>query len=415
MIPLTKAPSLWGCNLKTALHNFRPQPILVLGILLILGLSSCKKEELKLGQRGDLIEIEHIKDLSKGEVIEAIDEFSAANYALYDVALYRVTYRSIFNKKAIDTRGLLVVPRGVSNTDLMLFCHGTHLPSKLLGANKQTPSTYEGEKKNHQEARNIGLIFASQGYSIFLPDYIGYGITLNKEHPYLLLKEQYLSNIDGMLACKKALQNLNYTFDNDLFIAGWSQGAACSLSAHRFTQEQYPTEFNVIASSGYAGPYDFMSFAETLLAKPDEEVDVIQLFCWYAYVANKYSDLQRPSDQIYQYNVYDQFSAILTPSKKPSVAFRPYFLAGIKDKSDTPMIEFLEENSFHANWKPQGKVFMHHGKKDQLVPYINSVSAYNGLTAAGGDIQFYSYEEADHFSALGTFITRTISDFNSLK
>lgn len=384
-------------------------------LIAVISLSACKKEDIPNGERGAVIEQKLITSLTKDEIISSIDEFDGTTYVKYDVDIYQVTYQSNFNNKAIKTRGLLLVPKTTDSTFMLLYCHGTHIPSKLLGANKMTPSLYTGAKTNFEEVRNIGLALSTQGYSVFMPDYIGYALTADKEHPYVLFDEQYKQNIDGMIATKKILHQLGYQFDNRLFISGWSQGAGCAISAHKYTQEQYASTFDVVASSGYAGPYDFERFAEELLKNPNQEVDVIQLFCWYTYVVNRYKGMNRPTDQIFTYPVYDQFSAILAPTKVPAKNFQNYFLDGVAQKTDTEVINNLRANSFHKDWTPQGKIFLHHGKKDAMIPYATSEAAYIGLTAAGGDITLYTYEDGTHFNVLKDYIQRTIIDFNALK
>ena len=62
-----------------------------------------------------------------------------------------------------------------------------------------------------------------------------------------------------------------------------------------------------------------------------------------------------------------------------------------------------------------GKVFLHHGDEDDLVPVYNTEDAYNGLTAAGGDIKKYIYPGGTHISELGNFISNTLTEFNLLK
>lgn len=389
--------------------------LLITFSLLILFSASCKKETIINGTRGDLIEQKHVGSIIASEINQYIDEFDATAIANFDVDIIRIVYHTEFESKGINASGLLLIPKNVDSTYLMMYCHGTLVPSKLLGSRTSTPSFYQGSKDNFFEVRNVGLAFATQGYTVFLPDYIGYGITEEKEHPYILFREQYKSNIDGMLAAKKAVSKNGKLFDNRLFIAGWSQGAGCAISAHRFTQESYSSEFNVVASSGYAGPYDFERFAEEILVRPHQAADVMPLFCWYAYVMNRYEGLNRPTDQIFTFPVFDQFSAVLAPSNIPSIILQDYFLAGLNDKSDVAIMDRLRANSFHKGWLPQGKVFLHHGMVDKMIPFVNSTSAHEHLTAEGGDITLYDYPEGDHFNVLKNFVQTTIIDFNALR
>ncbi len=80
--------------------------------------------------------------------------------------------------KPIDSRGLLILPKGVSQVYLIMYCHGTELPSVRLNVEKITPSLYDGGKDNFGDVRNMGLTWTSAGYAVFIPDYIGFGLTL---------------------------------------------------------------------------------------------------------------------------------------------------------------------------------------------------------------------------------------------
>lgn len=139
------------------------------------------------------------------------------------------------------------------------------------------------------------------------------------------------------------------------------------------------------------------------------------IFSWGLYSLNKFSTLRRPTDQIYTYQVYDQFSSILTPSKKPDEVFSDCFLNHWADGADVALTKVLHDNSFHEGWKPEGKVFLHHGDADELVPSYNTEDAYKGLTAAGGDVKKYIYPGGGHISELDNFISNTLIEFNQLK
>jgi hypothetical protein len=311
-----------------------------------------------------------------------------------------------------------MVPDDISTVYLIAYFHGTQLPLKLLDfydSKSETPSYYKGGKENFGETRNMGLSWASAGYVVFMPDYIGFGTTLEKEHPYLNYPEMFESNIDGLLAAKSFLSNEGLSYDNRLFITGWSQGGGACLSAQRFIERDYASEFTIVASSSLAGPHNFERFFDDILSRKDEELNISNIFSWAVYGLNKFSDLKRPTDQLYAYPVYDQFASIFPPSKVPSEIFNSYFLNKIIDGSDQKFRDILVENTFAYGWQPSGKVFLHHGDADDVVYYFNSVDAYNGLTAAGGDATLYTYPGGTHDSELGNFISKTLEDFSTLK
>lgn len=317
--------------------------------------------------------------------------------------------------KPIDTRGLLIIPNGIDTVDLLMYCHGTEIPSKVLNVDNITPSLYTGSMENYRDVRNMGLGWASKGFVVFIPDYIGFGLTLEKEHPYMYYPEMFLSNIDGLLAVKKYLSNNKYVYDNQLFITGWSLGGGACLSAHKYIQEQYATEFTIAGSSSLAGVLNYEKYHDESLKLGDEKLDVMPIISWSVYSINKFSSLKRPTDQVYTYPVFDQMSSVVVPSFQPNKIFKPYFLSKVLDGTDADYRGVLSQNSFHKNWKPTGKVFFHHGDADNVVPYYNSTDAKAGLETSGGDVTLYIYTGGKHDTELGHFIQSTFKDFNPLR
>ncbi|MBL7939211.1 MAG: prolyl oligopeptidase family serine peptidase [Flavobacteriales bacterium] len=383
----------------------------------LLLLSSCTKEEdaLPFKERGTIIATSEVGSLSKDEVVQRVTELDAGPFSTYGVRYHVITYRSDYQGEGVDTKGLLILPVGVDSVPLIACFHGTQLPLDVPATNNQIPSEYRGQADEDQFTmiRNMGLFWASAGYAVFMPDYVGFTSTSEKEHPYLYYPELFKANIDGLLAARSYLTQLGHPDDNRLFLSGWSQGGGACLSAHRFIQEQYSDRFTVVASSGLAGPYNVLRTIRSIFEAPGEENEGLGIYSWGVYSMNKFSNVKRPTDQMWSYPVYDQISSVLTPSHKPEEVFIDYFLTGVTSGSDPQMVNLLKENSFFEGWTPVGKVFLHHGDSDQLVPYFNSVDAYNGLTAAGGDVQLYTYPGGDHATELGNFSRTTLVDFNA--
>ncbi|MVM34451.1 alpha/beta fold hydrolase [Spirosoma sp. HMF4905] len=387
-------------------------------LALLLGLlSGCAKQQndnpSPRGVRGSLLEVSTGQSLTKTQVVANVSEFSIQDVALYDVTYYVLTYQTEYKGQPIATRGLLMLPNGVPAPRLLAYFHGTQ-PTISIVDKTTIPSHYKGEAKDFYEVRAMALTWASAGYAVFLPDYIGYGSTTDQEHPYMCFGEMFKSNVDGLLAAKAFLTSKGYPADKRLLLTGWSQGGGAMLSAHRFLQEQYADDFTVLASSGLAGPYHFSEYVDYVLRQRTQHQPVVLITSWSLYALNRFTGLKRPTDQIWSYPVYDQISAALPPSTVPDQIFNHRFLAGLLEGSDQAFSQILQANSFHENWRPVGKVFLHHGDADDVVPYFNSLDAYTGLKARGADVKLYTYPGGKHDTEVSKFVLTTLSDFNQL-
>ena len=92
-------------------------------------------------------------------------------------------------------------------------------------------------------------------YVLVMPDYIGYGVTENMEHPYLAGELTAHNCIDMLIGAKPILDSMNIPMDS-LYIVGYSQGGASALWALKVLEEKFADRFSVIACYAGGGPYD---------------------------------------------------------------------------------------------------------------------------------------------------------------
>lgn len=378
--------------------------------------ASCTKEqEPSFLPRGTVIDCTEKGRLSVSQIIDYVTEEVPAEIARYDVTYYVIRYRTDYMGKSVDSEGLLLIPEGVDSVRLLAYFHGTIVPLEMFGIRNQVPSFYRGQKEGFYETINLGFSFATAGYTVFIPDYIGYGITSDREHPYVYYPELFKANIDGLIASQEFLKQSGFSEAGRLFLTGVSQGGGASLSAHRYIQENYAAHFTVVASSQYAGPYNFQEFIYSVFRDKDKKLTALNLYTWAGYTLTKFSGIKRPTDRIFTYPVFDQVAAFNPPSQIPSAVFNPYFISKILDGTDSEYGLLIDGNSFHRGWRPLGRVFLHHGDEDNIVPYFNSVDAYNGLKSAGGDITLYTYGGGGHITEAASYILKTIEDFNAIQ
>lgn len=380
----------------------------LLGTLALTACSSEKQAPEPPGKvRGDVIDVEQLKQLSLDEVKKYAGDSVKREFLRYGIVCYRLTYKSVYEGDPINTTALLLMPEDSTiERRLCVYMHGTNLPIDPNTAQQQMPSNYFIHSQKSGEVALCAIPLASNGFTVVMPDYIGYGATRNKEHPFIYYPELHYANIDGLRAM---CRYLGLKGKQDVRLGGFSQGGGAALSLHYYIQNDYNTEFNVLSSSCLSGPYNYAGQIEGVLR--DSIPVPPTLISWSAYVLNRFA-VHRNPDQIFAYSVTDQLSALTNFYGGIWDIFRPYFVQGVLSGEDTEWIAASERNSFHKGWKPTGKVYLHHGTADNIVPYFNTIDAYYGLTAEGGDVKVLSYPGRTHLNVTIPYINNTLTLWN---
>lgn len=380
-------------------------------VLALVSLVSCEglddAKNLSEASRGDLLSWEKTFSISAEKASDLATMLGEEKPFNFDVTCYKIVYRTVYKDKPIDASALVAIPDGVREAPLLAYYHATSFPEESgLG---EAASAYRGKKISFQE-NNCVLPFASAGYFVVAPDYVGYGVSADVEHPFTYYPELSKGNIDALIAARQFLGKLSLVSGRKVFLTGWSQGAGAALAVQKYLESDYAADFDVVTSA-LSGPYDFTAFTEYIIDNPDRLFLTISLYAWSFYTLNHFSPhMGFPDDQVFRRNVYDQMSAIYSSNSTPRSIFNWAFLEGYKNGTNEAFIQAAEENVYSRGWVPRGKIFLHHGMADRIVPYFNSVSAKNDLGKTS-DVTLYSYEGQGHLTLLDEYIPQTLKDF----
>lgn len=385
--------------------------------------------------RGKLHSVEHIALTDIKTIAENlgddmnIDSLHFDKKLKYPVDAYRITYYTQYNldiRKAeiVLANALLVVPHGCDKTEFMAYFHGTVMPlpdvTSLFAMG--TPSTYDG-KIGTTEVNKCLLPLASSGYCVICPDYTGFGPTADRDHAFIYYPELFMSAYDGVIAGVRAMEDKNYginrKIDGDIWLSGWSQGGGMALYFQRELENNpaYKNKFNIKGTSTLAGPYNIEHFMMDVFQHPDDVYLLMALYGWAGYCVNRFApELQRPMDQVFRARIYDQTDSFAIFGSTPHDVYQGFFIQKLIEDKDPIFKQVLRQISTDRDWSPVAPIFLHHGTDDSLVPYFNSVDAYNGLRdSARGGISLFSYKGEDHTTFVPTYISKVIDEFEELK
>ncbi len=312
--------------------------------------------------------------------------------------LYKVSYRSRDEKnRAVVLSGLVVLPRGGAPNGLVIFNHGTIANSALA------PSRFTG-KSNASEAEVATLAFASGGYAVAMPDYLGLG-DHKGAHPYPLGAANSLSAVDIIEPARTVAKRQNTEVGSRLFITGYSEGGGVAMWMLRDLEAKSGALYNVTAAALASGPYDLSDTTRKwLLAAPTDQAEfVIRLYLtsYMAYYFHKSTGVKlteyfKPAmaftiSQAFKGNISDEnlikrlaLAAVLMRSKNSLgnvVTARFKKALETLDASDPVIREMQKSDAF--DWSPRTKTLLISLPGDKIVDPANTEKTLRTMRRRG--------------------------------
>lgn len=326
----------------------------------------------------------------------------------YGVKAYRIEYNTInTDGTPIRASGALLVPSDAPGALPMLsWQHGT------INSNSDASSYYG----SGSEANQVGTVFASQGYILVAPDYVGYGASKDVPHPYEHRASLATASLDMLRAAREFLIDQNVNWNERLFLAGYSEGGYATLALQKKIEEETGDEFKLVASSCGAGAYDKTAFMREIINNQTSGVASInRLYIWVLQTYNRIYGLNRPMAYYFKEPYATQIGGSGTSANinvSLNQAFTESFKQGINDGTDRAFIDAVADNNVY-DWKPRTPTRLYHGDADNTVFYLNSVNASEAMQKRGAtNVTLVPVRGANHATALLTFVTGTYDFFS---
>lgn len=314
------------------------------------------------------------------------------------VELYKVKYRSLdANGKPAELTGLVAWPAGGAPKGLVVYCHGTTVDRD------RSPSRFKGEGEAPETIEAI-TGFATGGYAVVLPDYIGLG-DHKAAHPYPLNKVNARSGVDIIPAARELARQKNYNIGISLFITGYSEGGGVAMALTQALQAFTGPEYAVTASAPAAGPYDLSGTTRKfMLEDTGEQVGFILRVYLTSYAVNflvkekklRWRDFYKPSlannlAVNYNLNPTDDgvirnigiTTALMRSKNRLANVLQPNFLRAMQrnDKRNA-FVRMLHENDVY-DWSPRVPMMLIAIDGDTVVSQVNTEVAYNAMRRRG--------------------------------
>ncbi len=326
----------------------------------------------------------------------------ATLFIKHGVSAIRITYKTVTPQgEQINASGALVVPNTADPIPMVSFQHGTITNEASAPSNFQSGFT------------ELATLFASAGFILSVPDYLGYGESKHIEHPYEHRASLATACRDMLRASYEYFKEVGVDLPNDkLFLSGYSEGGFATMAMFKLLQEEHPNEFNITAVTVGSGAYNKSATVDWVVNSNENQIH-INTFVWVLDVYNKlYPQLQRPYSYYFNEPYATQIAnhGVFTPIEtNPSLLLTESFISSYNSGLDTDFIAAVQDNDCF-NWKPLAPLRLYHGTDDNLVPYFNSQTAFQAMTQLGAtNVELVTITNGTHESAIldyamGTFL-----------
>lgn len=330
----------------------------------------------------------------------------------YGVQSYTVVYETKWKGKLVKGSGLILVPTGITEAaPILSFQHGTTF------SKDEAPSASSGY---------TGMeLFASAGYIVLMPDYLGYGSSSEIFHPYYDKEYSALAVIDMITSAKQFLQKEKISFNDKLFLAGYSEGGYVTLAAASEIERDASHDLKLTAVAAGAGGYDLTHMLKGVTTDSYYAYPAYLAFVLMAY--NHTYDWNKPLTYYFKKPYADALTKYMDGAHggwtinshlttNLSSLFDTNFYAHLKKPEGESILKQALKNNSIAGWKTKIPVRLYHGTKDEIIPFVNSeVTLKSFHTAGSPQVTLTSLPGGTHTSSFVPMLELFIPWFVELK
>lgn len=362
--------------------------------------------------RGSVERVVALGAMNQAQLQKFAAELPGAIQVTNGAELFRVEYWTELKGHATLASGLMSIPSKATSHGVVMYLHGTNLSRAM------SPSS-PGRADGNQET----AVFAGNGYMVLLPDYVGLGVSTERQ-AYVVARPQVDASIDLLVAARMVAQERQLPWGTNLFLMGFSQGGQSVAALHRELERAPIPGVTLKGSVAIAGPYDLGRILKAKLSASEsiKPMNVAYLgFAMLAYAtyygralsevftdeyAKKLPALfsgDLPIDQVFA-GLPDDARKLLAPTLANTIAAN----------QATWITAALDENETFK-WAPKAPLRLYFGTADEDVPAAASQTFFDYASARGGNITLHDVGPVDHMTSSAVAYAPTLAWFETLR
>lgn len=294
--------------------------------------------------------------------------------------------------------GKLILPASGPIKNMIIVSHFT------IGANTEAPS----------EAFPMEGILAGKGYAVVVADYIGFGVTANRIHPYLHTRSTVESVVDMALAVKPYLEHIGRApQEKEVILVGYSQGGATTMAVMSRIQREYKNELPIKKTYAGGGPYDLCATFDISMEWDETGIPcaipmIIQGISEGEHLGLQMKDFFKPRLLAnYDEWINSKKYTVKEINRKINSSYLHEIMTDKgRDKTSSETADLYKAMFTNStlSFQPTSPVYMFHSRDDRTVPFVNAEKAERAFKYCDMEFDFDHYGE--HGKAFLTFIIK---------
>ena len=292
--------------------------------------------------------------------------------------------------------GKIIMPKTGKIRNIIIVSHYT------IGANYECPS----------ETFPVEAMLAGKGYAMIFADYIGFGVTQDRIHPYLHAQSTAGSVVDMALASMAYIKAQGREIeDEEVILLGYSQGGATTLGVMNLIQKKYSDKIQIKRVYAGAGPYDLTATYDVSMSE-----DKTGIPCAIPMIVQGISEgekLNLKMEDFFQPKLLEHYNSWI--NSKQFTVHEINQLIDVTRLSDIMTPEGCNKQSTQTarlyralmrnsvlRFTPHAPLYLFHSREDDTVPFVNSEKAEQAFK--GKDVEYNFGYYGDHMSGFLKFI-----------
>ena len=292
----------------------------------------------------------------------------------------------------ITLSGKVMLPKGRKPKRMILVSHYTTC------SNSEAPSN----------CFSLEGVLVPMGYGLIIPDYLGYGVTAQEIHPYLVMDLTARNVLDMYLAVRPWLKAVGMEpEEEEIILMGYSQGGANTMAVQYLIENEYsweedPERVKIHRVFAGGGPYDVKATYERFVTTDIAGYPVAVPLVMQGMIKGNNLDIQMTD--LMQRWLYNHMDDWINCKKYSSAQINSFIGTKVTHEILTPegmdqtsykvaeLYKAMTKNSILSyNWSPEAPTYIMHSMDDETVTYTNASNAKSKWKGANVTYNFGHY------------------------